>query len=146
MRFLTAFAKKLFSSFAISSQFVNKELLSPSVRFIYSGRWIFFWQEGFHGFLETFFICNAFLLSVCEILLFRFSQKSNTLTSLFANSFRFSSLLFCKKRFFKLSLVLVALEISLLINGLWLDRISHFFLACLWKISVQIVENASILF
>ena len=35
MRFLTAFAKKLFSFFAISSQFVNKELLSPLVRYIY---------------------------------------------------------------------------------------------------------------
>ena len=34
LRFFTAFAKKLFGSFATSSQFVNKELFS--VRFILS--------------------------------------------------------------------------------------------------------------
>ena len=40
------------------------------------------------------------------------------------------------------SLVVIALEISLLIKGLRLDRISRFFLrACLSNIYVQRVEN-----
>ena len=39
---------------------------------------------------------------------------------------------------------MIALEILLIMEGLWLDRIYHFFLrACLSKISVQIVENVS---
>ena len=39
---------------------------------------------------------------------------------------------------------MIALEIPLLMRGLWLDHINCFFLgACLSKVSVQIVENAS---
>ena len=39
---------------------------------------------------------------------------------------------------------MIASEISLLMKGLWLYRIYRFFLgACISKISVQIIENAS---
>ena len=39
---------------------------------------------------------------------------------------------------------MIALEMSLLMRGLWLERIYCFFFeACLSKISVQIIENAS---
>ena len=42
---------------------------------------------------------------------------------------------------------MIALEISLLMKGLWLDRIYRFFLRiCLSKIYLQIVENASSFF
>ena len=83
---------------------------------------------------------------------FRFSKQSfldfrRSETHLFLClqiSFRFSSLLFFKKQFHNLLLVMITLEISFLLKGLWLYRIYCFFLgACLSKISVQIVENAS---
>ena len=44
LRFFTAFAKKLFGSFATCSQFVNKELFSVS--FILSEKWILFDKKG----------------------------------------------------------------------------------------------------
>ena len=60
--------------------------------------------------------------------------------------FLFSSLLFCKKRFLNLVLAIIALEMSLLMKGLFskenLPYIA-FLGACLSKISVQIVENTS---
>ena len=44
LRCLTVFAKKLFSSLATSSQFVNKELFSSSVRFILPRKRVF-WRK-----------------------------------------------------------------------------------------------------
>ena len=105
----------------------------------------FFWQRGFDGFLQTFVICSIFLVYVFEIFILYFLYFCISETHLFLcllNSFW--SLLFFQKRFLNLLLFMIALEISLLMKGLWLYCIYRFFLGtCLSKISVQIVEKAS---
>ena len=47
------------------------------------------------------------------------------------------------KRFINLDLVMIVLEMSLFMKGLWLDRMYSFFRSIFIKNSVQVVENAS---
>ena len=91
-----------------SSQFVNKELFPSLMRFTLAGRLIFFDKKGLtvsQKRLSVMFF--SFRFSKQPFLDFRRSE-----THLFLclqNNFRFSSLLFLKKRFLNLLLVMIAL-------------------------------------
>ena len=129
LRFLTAFAKKLFS-LCFCNFFHN--LLIKSCFLL---RWdLFFPEDDFFFDKNGLTVFQKCLLSVM-FFSFRFAKQSfldfrRSETHLFLwwqNSSRFSSLLFCKKRLLNLLLVMIALEISLLMKGLWLDRTYRFF-------------------
>ena len=121
-------------------------MFPSSVKFILSGRWIFFDKKRLTVFQKRLLSVMFFSFRLAKWSFLDFRRNETNLFLCLQNSFRFSSLLFCKKRFLNLLLVMIALEISLLMKGygLWLDCIYHFFSrACLSKISGQIVENAS---
>ena len=134
-----AFTKKLFSSFSTSLQFVNKELFSSSARFILSGRYIyiFFDKKGLlvlqKRSLSAMFSCLGLRNKSFQI----FEAVKRFYFFALQNSFLFTLLLFFKKRFINLLFPMIALEISLLMKGLWLYCIYNFLLgACLSKIPV----------
>ena len=110
--FCIKWEKKLFSFVATFSIFDIKELSSFQWHW-FIWRWTFSKKE-FNRLLEMAFICNLFLIKLCEVIFSRFSQNWYTQISFFAkywSIFITSVFPFFKKRFYRLVLVMIALEI-----------------------------------
>ena len=73
--------------------------------------------------------CIGYLLlaQLCEVIFFKFSEKTYTQLSLLAKLISISITPVFKKRFRNLVLVMIVLEISLFMTGLWFDLNTVFF-------------------
>ena len=87
----------------------------------------FFEKKCFTVFQKRLLSVIFFSFKFVKLSFLDFRRSETPLLLCLENSFQFLLLLFCNKLFFKLYLVVIALEISLLIKRLWIDRISRLY-------------------